>query len=1076
VDEAVLIATDKIDNVRTAAQLAEVLRDLRRRDSRRRGAREHSYRELAAVTGWSHAAIGDYFTGKTVPPTDRFDVLIQTLGASLTEQRLLATARDRVDERQRQPTGTPRSGGIRLGDSAIVGRDTELAQLRQQVQTVTHGRGAATFLLGEGGIGKTRLAAEAAAIADQAGLAILRGRAAMPVVQFRPLSEAILSVLRRNGPPRYPDLEPYQAALSRLVPEWPAEYPRAIDESPVVLAEAVLRLVVALGRPHGCLLILEDLHDADEDTLAIVDYLVDNAAPERLLLIGTARPGPGTATRLIRAAQRRRAATVAELVRLDNESVRRLAGGCLGVSSERVPDAVCDRLFATADGVPLHIEELLAAMVVDGTLVDTSDGWRLTGPVAARVPVTLAVTLTERVDRLRQPGPQLLQAAALLGRQFPVPVVAAAVGVDDTRLLACLREAVEVQLLAPTADAQTYSFRHTLTAEALRSRLLPMEHAGLALRVAEAFEECHRDRIEGWEHLLGELWLTAGDPRRAGEYLGRAGRRAAAEGAVSTGISLLERALSLLDGGGGFGALPAELGAALVDLYAEAGRVADAYVIGTRLASDAPVERRAVMHLRLGRVAAQAGDWQRGLREIDEAHRLLGPAPDPILAAQLDVVAARLRFGESAPGGHEMARQLAERALSTVDPDAQPDVACGALEVLGRAARLRDLAEADRLYQRGLAIAEKHDLVGRRIRMLYQLGAHDGIRDGDPTRLLEALTVTAQAGAVVTALDIEVELSVLRLCRAEFDLVEAVTARCEQTASRLRLTHTRLLALGVRVMAAAHRGQRSRVEALLDEFTALGGDRIDLFSAVRGLGVAFGHLLAEDTERAGAELGQAVAQESTRPATYVSYVHGPHLLLSVLAGRAGAEACAQFAASAQVQARWNRQFLVVAQAILHARAGDTGAADRAMSQFFSLSQCFPLAHHLCLRLIAPAALDLGWGRPVPWLRAAEAYFHPFAPDVARACRRLLRGSGAPVPQHRQGSDAIPPGGRRYGITVREYEVLRLVAQPMSNPEIGRQLFLSTRTVEKHIANLLAKTGCADRAQLIALASDLSPTS
>jgi DNA-binding NarL/FixJ family response regulator len=147
-----------------------------------------------------------------------------------------------------------------------------------------------------------------------------------------------------------------------------------------------------------------------------------------------------------------------------------------------------------------------------------------------------------------------------------------------------------------------------------------------------------------------------------------------------------------------------------------------------------------------------------------------------------------------------------------------------------------------------------------------------------------------------------------------------------------------------------------------------------------------------------------------------------------------------------------------------------------VSRFIELSQRFPLAHHIGLRLIAPTALEGGWGQPVQWLRSAEAYFHPFAPDVAHACRRLLRAAGAPAPQHRKGSDGIPAAARRLGITVREHEVLRLVAEHLTNHDIARRLYLSTRTVEKHIASLLAKTASADRARLIAIAAELSTVS
>jgi DNA-binding SARP family transcriptional activator len=85
----------------TVAELARLLRQLRRREARRRGGPELTYRELAARTGWSYGVIGQYFTGKVLAPTDRFDVLVRLLGAAPAEQGALASARDRVDERRR---------------------------------------------------------------------------------------------------------------------------------------------------------------------------------------------------------------------------------------------------------------------------------------------------------------------------------------------------------------------------------------------------------------------------------------------------------------------------------------------------------------------------------------------------------------------------------------------------------------------------------------------------------------------------------------------------------------------------------------------------------------------------------------------------------------------------------------------------------------------------------------------------------------------------------------------------------------------------------------------------------------
>ncbi|MEV0568148.1 AAA family ATPase [Dactylosporangium sp. NPDC050588] len=1047
----------RIAAVDTLAGLARLLRELRRREARRQGERELTYRELAAATGWSSSVIGAYLTGETLPPTNRFDALIQALGAGPAEQRLLATARDRVEER-------PRGGGkgtVRLGGPALVGRSAELAVLRAAVDATVRGGGGAVFLVGDAGIGKTRLATEAARCAEAAGLRVLKGRAVSPAMQFRPLREAVLPVLRHDGPPDDPMLVPYHAALSRLVPEWRTDRPDGADGSLVVLAEAVLRLAVTIGRPRGCLLLLEDLHEADPETLAVVDYLVDNVAAEHLLILGTTRPAPGSAVELFRAARQRRSADLVALGRLDEEAVRLLAGACLDAPDEEVPAAVLARLATIADGVPLHVEELLAGMVGDGVLVHDDGGWTLSGPVDATLPATLATTLAGRVERLSGPARAMLHAAALLGRRFRAETAGAIADVAGLALVACLREAVGAQLLVPDEDDPAqYHFRHMLTAEVLRAQLLPVERALLSGRAAAAVEAAAPD---GWPLLAAELWSAAGEPLKAATRFATAGRQATAEGALSTGIALLERALSLA-GTGGSGPRP-EIVVALVDGYADAGRIEDAHAVAARFSGHAEI------HLRLARVAAAAGDWLPGLEQVAVVRDLLGPDPDPAVAARVDEVEARLAFGNPTADRRASARELAQRALDAAGATGQPDVAVGALETLGRCARLHDMAEADELYRRGLALADEHGLAARRIGLLYNIGAHDGIRDGDVDRLVEALAVARDAGAVVTALDIEIELCMARICRGEYAQVQVAARRCEETAARLRLTHSRLIALGVRIMAAAHRAERREVDTLMARFRDLGGEEDDFSAAVHGVGLAFGHLLYEEHDLARDELARSVAQESHQPTSYVSFINAPHLLLSVRDGTAGRAECAAFAASPQAEAGWNRQFLHLAEALAAARAGAPAEAAASMATFLASSERFPMARFLGLRLVADDAVERGWGEPVAWLRTAEAHFHDSAPHVARACRDLLRRAGAPVPQHRQGSAVLPPTARELGITVREFEVLALVGEQLSNAEIGRRLFLSPRTVEKHVGNLLAKTGLPDRGRLAGFAAE-----
>ncbi|MEK8103868.1 hypothetical protein NKG94_00025 [Micromonospora sp. M12] len=187
---------------------------------------------------------------------------------------------------------------------------------------------------------------------------------------------------------------------------------------------------------------------------------------------------------LIRAAQRRRAAEVIELRRFDDDAVRHLAGACLGVAADDVPAPVIEQLLRSADGLPLHVEELLAGMVDDRVLVLDGERWTLTAAVSTPVPVSLVATLTGRAERLSSDSVAVLQAAALLGRRFPASVAGVAAGVTETLLPDRLREAVDAQLLVSSPDPEWFEFRHALTAAALQTRLLPMERAAIAPRRA----------------------------------------------------------------------------------------------------------------------------------------------------------------------------------------------------------------------------------------------------------------------------------------------------------------------------------------------------------------------------------------------------------------------------------------------------------------------------------------------------------------------------------------------------------------------------------------------------------------
>jgi DNA-binding CsgD family transcriptional regulator len=159
-----------------------------------------------------------------------------------------------------------------------------------------------------------------------------------------------------------------------------------------------------------------------------------------------------------------------------------------------------------------------------------------------------------------------------------------------------------------------------------------------------------------------------------------------------------------------------------------------------------------------------------------------------------------------------------------------------------------------------------------------------------------------------------------------------------------------------------------------------------------------------------------------------------------------------------------------AHAVLLGRDGRIDEADAMAAEALETASLYPMARHLGLRLIAEPAHADGWGEPVNWLRQAEDYFHNAdVQPVASACRSLMRQLGATVSQRRIGTDQVPANLRQLGITIREYEVCRLLVDRIGNKSIASRLHISPRTVEKHVASLMTKTQQPDREALSSFA-------
>jgi DNA-binding CsgD family transcriptional regulator len=962
----------------------------------------------------------------------------------------------------------------------VVGRAEEIGVLDRALEDARAGRGRIVFVMSEAGLGKSRLLQECAAKASDSGMAVVRGRAtpAGATVPFRPLTEALFSLVRSGLLPDDPELASYKTALGQLIPEWRLAAPSPRDDSPVVLGESFLRLLGAVCRGRGALLCLSDLHDGDAETMDIVEYLVDNLAEQPVLLLASIRPTPSAALTLARSSARRRVARLMELSPLTGAETGDLAAACLGASPAELPDNLRAWLAERADGNPFVVEELLRGAVSAGALARTENGWRMVEAVPAGIPSTVAASVTDRVSRLEPRWQRALEAAAVIGRRFPLAVLQRVTGLSDPDLHAWVRTGTEAQLLRPSRTSPDWcSFGHSWIAEALAEAVLPGERKALATAAADATVALFPELPSEACQLAARLRLATGDEAAAGVLYAKAGRRALDDGAAASAKSLLEQALGLLPAHT-HGDRRAEALESLLYALTEAGDVDEALrrgadTIGSTLLTP---RRRAELATRLAWVCVVGGQWEKAAGQLEVIRRLTAESPAHEYRAVVDVIEAHLltldggRIGDPEAGAR--AEELALRGLRVAEETAQPVTVCQARQVLALLARRRSFDEADVHLRRMFATAEAHDLTIWRLRAQIRLATNELMRTGETEQITIARQAAYTFGAITVGAQADATVAMQHVLCGEFDEAEEAADELLKSTTRMHKEGDAQFCLVIKIAVQAHQGRREAMRAGLAEFRQRGGDQS--FHTP----VVYGHraicaLLGEDRPGAEAEMSRVREWERTHATIYYQTGrYGLGVLLEVLALRGGPDLVAEAHASAAAQLRWNRQFLLAAEAVLLGREGDAAASAR-MDEALVAAAPFPMARHLVLRLVAEAALADGWGEPVDWLRAAERHFHGTdVVAIAGACRAMLRRAGVRVMQRRDGVDAVPPQLALRGVTAREFEVLTLLGERRANPEIAKLLFISPRTVEKHVGSLLYKLGSADRHELSGLVADL----
>lgn len=971
----------------------------------------------------------------------------------------------------------------------IVGRDDEVARLSELLRQAREGAGGLAVLLGEPGVGKSRLAEQAASLARGEGMSVVVGRAvqAGSPVALRPLAEVLLTGHRAQLFPETPELAPYQGALAQLVPSWRSRTsvePRA--EPVVVTAEAFLRLVSAAARGRGGLVVVEDVHWADPETLAVLEYLADHLPGEPVRVLLTARRGEQERTDawLARLAARR-AADVLPVARLDVAAVAHMLRTCL--AGEDPPQDVVSFLQSRADGLPFLVEELLAGLVDAGALVRRREGWAAVSRLTVQVPFTLAETVRDRMRRLDRTSRRVLEAAAVLGRELDCELLVAMTSLEREDVLAGLRGGVGAQLLV--ADGHALRFRHALTRDAVFDDLLPVDRAELAFAAARAVEAQGPLDDEGCAQ-AASLYELAGEAQPAARLLHESALRALARGSLESALAAVERAISLAPPGD---TAREAMGVTRLEILALSGAAEDAIASARAiLAATRTDDLRASVALIAARAAVAAGRFTEAEEQLAVARAAGRARGGRGMLARIDALAAQAAIGA---GQLPAAVALAERALAAAEQAGLAEVVCEALEVVGRARRQNDARAAEAAFERARMTAEAAGLDVWRARALHELGTVDLLHSGRLDRLNQARELALATGSLGTLAVVDFHLATVLWVRARFPEAAEAAFRSADLARRLGLP-VLPAALGLLASSAAIVGdvedlRRYEREAIESTVATLGLPRAhadlvldpagaadpELEVSVWGRIRVAGALRAADDDAARAALDRAMRGLRRRP-TVPFPMRGFWALLQNVYGEDGEVATAEVRASGADGLRLVQVGLAWSDAVAHGRQGRRAEAAAAYAAGEEEQRGYveaPWSLHTMRRLVATAALRDGWGEPVGWLREAHAWFEEHGQDQQAArCRALLRAAHVPVPRRGRGDAAVPVHLRSLGVTSREMDVLVLVAgEGLTNAEVARRLCLSPRTVEKHVASLLARTGAASRTELRSAVADLA---
>jgi class 3 adenylate cyclase/predicted ATPase len=452
---------------------------------------------------------------------------------------------------------------LRVASTPLIGREEEIALLMRRWERAKAGDGSVVMIVGEPGIGKSRIAQTLLEQMGEEPHTRLRFFCS-PHHQNSALYPSITQLEQAAGFRREDTteirLDKLVAVLALANKELGAAVPLLADLlsiptgdrypplnfTPQKRKEKTLQVQLAqvegLAARQPLLMLWEDVHWSDPTTLESLDLLIDRAATLRVLIIITFRPEftpPWIG---------RPQVTLLSLSRLPRRHRAEMIAGVTG--GKTLPTAIADQIIERTDGVPLFIEELTKSVVESGSMTDAGDHYSMAGPVVPfAIPTTLQASLLARLDRLA-PTREVAQIAATLGRQFSHELISAVAEMSPPRLEGALEQLIRAELVfrRGTPPDATYTFKHALVQDAAYSTLLRRRRQQLHGRIVTTLEREFREIAAAQPELMAQHCAMAGLVEKAIQYWDKAGRLAVQRSTMAEAAAHFGKALELLTG------------------------------------------------------------------------------------------------------------------------------------------------------------------------------------------------------------------------------------------------------------------------------------------------------------------------------------------------------------------------------------------------------------------------------------------------------------------------------------------------------------------------------------------------